>query len=105
MGNYDMPSTGKSYIHRCGRTARAGKAGRALSLVTQYNIEAIQRVEHMLTYKLDVFQEVSEEVAMTYKGQVDQAGRHCEAEIKEYLHLQKEDLKKNPGKKRRSAVL
>ena len=33
--NYDIPSNGKDYIHRVGRTARAGKAGRALNFVTQ----------------------------------------------------------------------
>ncbi|KAI9754996.1 MAG: ATP-dependent DNA/RNA helicase [Chaenotheca gracillima] len=30
--NFDLPSTSKSYTHRIGRTARAGKAGMALSL-------------------------------------------------------------------------
>lgn len=31
--NFDMPSTSRAYIHRIGRTARAGKAGMALSFV------------------------------------------------------------------------
>lgn len=31
--NYDMPSSLKSYVHRVGRTARAGKEGRATTLV------------------------------------------------------------------------
>jgi ATP-dependent RNA helicase DDX27 len=31
--NMNMPSTLKQYIHRVGRTARAGKAGRSISLV------------------------------------------------------------------------
>ena len=31
--NYDMPSTYQIYIHRCGRTARANAAGKAVSLV------------------------------------------------------------------------
>lgn len=31
--NYDMPSSLTSYIHRVGRTARAGKAGRATTLI------------------------------------------------------------------------
>jgi len=37
--NYDLPMNPKDYIHRVGRTARAGKAGRAISFITQYDIE------------------------------------------------------------------
>lgn len=37
--NYDLPMNPKDYIHRVGRTARAGKAGRAISFITQYDVE------------------------------------------------------------------
>lgn len=50
--NYDIPSHGKDYIHRAGRTARAGKAGRCLNFVTQYDIEAYQRLEALIQQKL-----------------------------------------------------
>lgn len=33
--NYDMPTSNTSYVHRVGRTARAGKAGEAWTLVTK----------------------------------------------------------------------
>lgn len=32
--NYDVPMNPKDYVHRVGRTARAGKAGTAIILVT-----------------------------------------------------------------------
>jgi len=31
---YDLPEESKAYIHRVGRTARAGKAGRSIAFVT-----------------------------------------------------------------------
>ena len=33
--NYDLPMHSKDYVHRVGRTARAGRSGRALTLVSQ----------------------------------------------------------------------
>ncbi len=32
--NYDVPQHSKDYVHRVGRTARAGKTGRAITIVT-----------------------------------------------------------------------
>lgn len=51
--NYDVPKNSKDYIHRVGRTARAGRTGRAVSMVTQYDVELFQRVEHFLQKKLE----------------------------------------------------
>ena len=33
--NYDVPKTSKEYIHRIGRTARAGKEGKVISLISE----------------------------------------------------------------------
>ena len=43
--NYDLPATSKEYIHRIGRTARAGKEGRAISLVSQRDYENFARIK------------------------------------------------------------
>ena len=50
--NFDLPSHGKDYIHRVGRTARAGKSGRAIAVVTQYDVEVYQRLEVLLGRKV-----------------------------------------------------
>ncbi|KAG0520107.1 hypothetical protein BDA96_08G044900 [Sorghum bicolor] len=45
--NYDIPSL-KSYVHRVGRTARAGQSGYALSLVNQYEVLRFKYIEKLL---------------------------------------------------------
>ena len=46
--NFDIPTHSKDYIHRVGRTARAGRAGRSITVVTQYDVELYQRIEHLI---------------------------------------------------------
>ena len=43
--NYDIPTNSKDYIHRVGRTARAGRSGKSVTMVTQYDVELFQRIE------------------------------------------------------------
>lgn len=43
--NYDIPGDCENYVHRIGRTARAGKSGKAIALACEdyvYNLEAIE---------------------------------------------------------------
>jgi ATP-dependent RNA helicase DDX47/RRP3 len=67
--NFEIPLHAKIYIHRyqhlhnyfwcsslfcfrVGRTARSGKSGRAITFVTQYDVEALQQLERLLEFKL-----------------------------------------------------
>jgi ATP-dependent RNA helicase DeaD len=42
--NYDVPKTSTEYIHRIGRTARAGKEGIAVTIVSQRDYDSFRRV-------------------------------------------------------------
>eukprot|EP01126_Amoeba_proteus_P002407 TRINITY_DN10747_c0_g1_i3.p1 TRINITY_DN10747_c0_g1~~TRINITY_DN10747_c0_g1_i3.p1 ORF type:complete len:264 (+),score=44.12 TRINITY_DN10747_c0_g1_i3:668-1459(+) len=53
--NYDIPQNPKDYVHRVGRTARAGKGGRAINLVTQYDVEPYQKCEQFIKKKLEIY--------------------------------------------------
>jgi len=50
--NYDIPRAPQDYIHRVGRTARAGNKGLAVSFVTQYDIDLITAIEEEIQMKL-----------------------------------------------------
>jgi ATP-dependent RNA helicase RhlB len=52
--NYDLPQDAENYIHRIGRTARAGKTGRAISLACERFVLHLEPIEAMLGYKLPV---------------------------------------------------
>ena len=45
--NFSIPREMDVYVHRIGRTARSGKAGLAISLVSPSNRHMISRIEHM----------------------------------------------------------
>ncbi len=51
--NYDLPNDPESYVHRVGRTARAGKNGIAITLVTPKERHAIRRIEAFTKHKLE----------------------------------------------------
>ena len=52
--NYDLPQDSENYVHRIGRTARAGKTGKAFSLACEEYVYHLEPVEEMLGYKIPV---------------------------------------------------
>lgn len=50
--NYDMPKSGEDYIHRIGRTGRAGKTGTAISLVSPRDNRLLAQVERFIGKRL-----------------------------------------------------
>ncbi|XP_026480647.1 probable ATP-dependent RNA helicase DDX47 [Ctenocephalides felis] len=92
--NFDIPTHSKDYIHRVGRTARAGRAGKSITFVTQYDVELYQRIEQLLGKKLPLFKCEEEEV-MALQERVSEAQRTSRMELKDI-----EDRKQS-GKKRK----
>ncbi|EGC38333.1 hypothetical protein DICPUDRAFT_7134, partial [Dictyostelium purpureum] len=80
--NYDVPTNSKEYIHRVGRTARAGNSGRAITLVTQYDVEMYQRIEFVLKKKLDEFP-CQEDTVLIFLERVTQAVREATNKLKD----------------------
>jgi ATP-dependent RNA helicase DeaD len=51
--NYDLPSDVEYYVHRIGRTGRAGRNGVALTLVTQRELRMVSVIERALKIKIE----------------------------------------------------
>uniref|UniRef100_A0A8B9H6K4 Helicase C-terminal domain-containing protein n=2 Tax=Astyanax mexicanus TaxID=7994 RepID=A0A8B9H6K4_ASTMX len=80
--NFDIPTHSKDYIHRVGRTARAGRSGKSITFVTQYDVELFQRIEALIGKKLPAFPTQEEEVMMLVE-RVSEAQRFARMEMKE----------------------
>lgn len=80
--NYNVPIIPKDYIHRVGRTARAGRKGYAISLVVPEEIKLLQSIEDTINTKLKEFTVSNKEVAKIF-AQVSITKRECEIEFEE----------------------
>ena len=54
--NYDLPQHAENYVHRIGRTARAGYTGDAVSLACEEFVYSLMEIEEYIGYKLTVLQ-------------------------------------------------
>ncbi|XP_038900331.1 DEAD-box ATP-dependent RNA helicase 36 [Benincasa hispida] len=70
--NYDIPRFPRDYVHRVGRTARAGRGGLAVSFITQNDVQLIHEIEANLGKQLENFEckenEVLENITKVYKA-------------------------------------
>lgn len=57
--NYDLPLDADNYVHRIGRTARAGASGEAISLCSHEERECLQRIERLIQRKLELTRDPS----------------------------------------------
>jgi superfamily II DNA/RNA helicase len=82
--NYELPDDAENYVHRIGRTGRAGEKGIAFSLVSDRDVDSLSRIEQYLKHKVEAgFLEdsdlIKEYKAMPsdreYRGSPDRAPR------------------------------
>ena len=59
--NQDIPADPDDYIHRVGRTARAGKKGDSVSIVSEKDVERILAIENHINKKMDLLEEVNDD--------------------------------------------
>ena len=62
--NYDLPQEAEAYVHRIGRTARAGASGVAISFACEDYAFSLPEIEQYIKHKLPVAA-TSDEVLLT----------------------------------------
>jgi len=50
--NYDLPVEAENYVHRIGRTARAGKSGKAITLASEQDVYELPAIERYIGKKI-----------------------------------------------------
>ncbi len=70
--NFDLPRSTEDYIHRIGRTARAGKSGTAISFLDNENLNHFKLIEKR--YKLDIKKEQIDGFDFTISNTTKQKG-------------------------------
>lgn len=58
--NYDLPVEKEAYVHRIGRTGRAGARGKAISFVNQYEDRLLDMIEEYIGFKITIENEIFE---------------------------------------------
>ncbi len=72
--NYELPDDAENYVHRIGRTGRAGAKGKAFSLVSDRDVESLQRIEDYLKHKVDSGWIEDAEFVREFKGMPSDRG-------------------------------
>ncbi|CAG8593076.1 11487_t:CDS:2 [Paraglomus brasilianum] len=69
--NYDMPQTHALYLHRVGRTARAGRNGRSVSLTGESDRKILKKILRHTPHSHLKRRVISPEIISTYQDQID----------------------------------
>uniref|UniRef100_A0A0C9R257 RNA helicase n=1 Tax=Fopius arisanus TaxID=64838 RepID=A0A0C9R257_9HYME len=91
--NHTIPNVPKEYIHRVGRTARAGRGGMAISLITPHDIKLLHAIEENIGTKLSEFK-VDDKEIVTIFTQISVTKREAEIKLDETDFYEKKMINK-----------
>ncbi|CDY52844.1 BnaA09g56360D [Brassica napus] len=65
--NYDIPRYPRDYVHRVGRTARAGRGGLAVSIITETDVNLIHEIEAEVGKQMELYnyREITDSLEVT----------------------------------------
>lgn len=79
--NYDIPQDPESYVHRIGRTGRAGKGGMSVTFVTPNEMSYLHTIENLTKKRMTPLRPPTEKEA--FKGQLGAALEEIESKMDE----------------------
>ena len=96
--NYDAPFDVESYVHRIGRTGRAGRTGDAILFVCGRETRILSAVQHTLKIKCERYEFPSTEELNQRKQEslFETIDKSLEKDLSEYLEILGEYREKNP---------
>ena len=74
--NYELPNVPEDYVHRIGRTARAGSTGAAISLVSPDEVSYLRDIEKLLKRKIDFVEPPKFEIKEGTHSRRNATGEH-----------------------------
>lgn len=95
--NYDLPQDREDYVHRIGRTARAGAVGRAISFADEETVYVIADIEDYLGFKIPSEMPGEDDFCFTYKRAPARRKKRPPAERKPGR-----DKRRRPGRRGRN---
>jgi ATP-dependent RNA helicase DDX49/DBP8 len=96
--NYDLPRKTSTYVHRVGRTARAGKKGLAVSFITQTDVELAHAIEERLERKLEKFAGQDDKAVMDELSTTLKARQIAQLEITDNGFMARYDSRRADGR-------
>jgi ATP-dependent RNA helicase RhlB len=89
--NYDLPEEAENYVHRIGRTARAGKTGKAISLASEQDVYELPAIERYIGKPIPSVVSTEE-----MYGEDKSAGRRIESD---FYDDRRSDRRDRPGRR------
>ena len=106
--NYNIPKVTATYIHRVGRTARAGRRGLVVNFITPFDVELVQGIEREIGNKWELLEGVKEKKVTEELGAVFKVERVARLKLQDEgftarCEIRHEIGKENALKRKRKA--
>jgi ATP-dependent RNA helicase RhlB len=93
--NYDLPQNPEDYVHRIGRTARAGAEGKAINLICEEYVHSLPEIETYIRLKIPVMHITEDMIVKDYRR-----GHTVKKVMRSQEHRKMRTNRKRPPKSR-----